>query len=76
VKGLAEHGPGARVGDVMRSDCGYIGETDLVEKTYETLRQQNCSSLPVVKDGQLVGMITLENITEWIMLNNAVRSGK
>jgi Zn-dependent protease/CBS domain-containing protein len=76
VKGLTEYGPDARVGDVMRSDCGQVSETDLVEKTYETLRQQNCSSLPVVRSGELVGMITLENITEWVMLNNAVRSGK
>jgi predicted transcriptional regulator len=51
-----------------------VNETDLVEKTYETLRQQNCSSLPVARDGQLVGMITLENITEWVMLSDAVRA--
>jgi Zn-dependent protease len=72
VRGLAERGPTAKVSEVMRSDCGLVNETDLVEKTYETLRQQNCSSLPVARDGQLVGMITLENITEWVMLKNAV----
>ena len=76
VRGLAEHGPGARIGDVMRNDCVRVGETDLVEKTYDTLRQQNCSSLPVLRDGELVGMITLENITEYIMLNNAVHREK
>ena len=76
VKGLADRGPTARVADVMRPDCGAVSETDLVEKTYERLRQQSCSSLPVARDGQLVGMITLENITEWIMLKNAVKSAR
>jgi Zn-dependent protease len=76
VKGLSERGPSGRVGEVMRPDCGLVSETDLVEKTYETLRERNCSSLPVARNGQLVGMISLENITEWIMLKNAVRMAK
>ena len=56
----------------MRTDCQMIGEGDPVAKSYEKLRQQNCSTLPVLRDGQLIGIITLENITEWIMLHNAV----
>lgn len=73
VRGLTERGPTARVADVMRPDCQLVNDTEWVEKSYDLLRQNKCSSLPVVRDGQLVGMITLENITEWVILNNALR---
>lgn len=73
VKGLTERGASARIADVMRPDCQLVNESEWVEKSYEMLRQNNCSSLPVVRDGQLVGMITLENITEWVILNKALR---
>ena len=44
----------------------------MLEKSYELLRQDRCSTLPVVREGRLVGMITLENIAEWVMVNTAL----
>jgi CBS domain-containing protein len=72
VKGLAERGPEVKVGNVMRSDCHLVTESEMLEKSYEMLRQDNCSTLPVVREGRLVGMITLENIAEWVMVNTAL----
>jgi Zn-dependent protease len=72
VKALAERGPQTRIADVMRSDCHLVTESELLEKSYELLRQDNCSTLPVVREGRLVGMITLENIAEWMMVNTAL----
>ena len=72
VKALAERGPEAKVGSAMRSDCHLVTEGEMLEKSYELLRQDNCSTLPVVRAGRLVGMITLENIAEWVMVNTAL----
>src|SRR5438477_2428895 len=72
VKALAERGPETRVGSVMRADCPLVTENEKLEKSYELLRQDNCSTLPVVREGRLVGMITLENIAEWVMVNTAL----
>jgi Zn-dependent protease/CBS domain-containing protein len=74
VKALAQGSSNATVGSVMRSDCQTVTENDPLEKSYELLRQNNCSTLPVVSDQRrLVGMITLENIAERIMVNSALR---
>jgi predicted transcriptional regulator len=72
VKALSERGPETKVGTVMRSDCHLVTESEMLEKSYEMLRQENCSTLPVVREGRLVGMITLENIAEWVMVNTAL----
>ena len=73
VAALAKIGPGRSVGEVMRPDCGVVSATDQLEKPYEILRVQQCSTLPVVREGHLVGVITLENILEWVMVNTALR---
>jgi len=72
VRALAERGPETKVGSVMRSDCHLVTEGEMLEKSYEMLRQDNCSTLPVVREGRLVGMITLENIAEWVMVHTAL----
>jgi len=72
VKALAEKGPDAKVRSAMRSDCHLVTEGEMLEKSYELLRQDHCSTLPVVREGRLVGMITLENIAEWVMVNTAL----
>jgi Zn-dependent protease len=72
VKALAERGPETKVGSVMRSDCHLVTESEMLDKSYELLRQDNCSTLPVVREGRLVGMISLENIAEWVMIHTAL----
>lgn len=72
VQALAEKGPNARVGEAMRSDCPLITEYDKLEDCYEILRRDGCSTLPVVRQGRLIGLITLENLTEWIMVHAAL----
>ncbi len=72
VRGLATEGQEAKVGSVMSPNCAVVADTERLEKSYELLRQDSCSTMPVVRDGRLVGMITLENILEWVMINTAL----
>ena len=73
VAALGKIGPARRVAEVMRPNCGVVSATDQLDKPYEMLRVQQCSTLPVVREGHLVGVITLENILEWVMINTALR---
>ena len=72
VRALGEGRGNTRIRDVMRSACEVVAETDQLEKPYELLKDERCSSVPVVRDGRLVGMITLENILDWVMVRTAL----
>ncbi len=61
------------VADVMRSTCHQVDDGDMLEGTFERMREGECSTLPVVREGRLVGMITLENVGEWMMIHSALR---
>jgi Zn-dependent protease/predicted transcriptional regulator len=75
VKALAERGREVHVGEVMVQDCRTAAETDGLQETFERMRGEQCSSLPVVRDGQLVGMVTMENVGELIMVRSALGDG-
>jgi hypothetical protein len=36
------------------------------------MKETGCRTLPVVRGGELIGMISLENIGEWMMIQKAL----
>jgi Zn-dependent protease/CBS domain-containing protein len=72
VRGLAQAGPDGTVREVMRGDCAMIDEAEPLDAAFTRMQQNECSTLPVSENGQLVGLITLENVSEWIMVQNAL----
>jgi len=73
---LAEGGQDVRVAQVMHRDCGAVDESDMLEKTFEQMRQSKCPAMPVLRSGRVVGMITLENVGEWMMIQSALRQAR
>jgi predicted transcriptional regulator len=73
MQALAAGGSQQRVGDVMRQPCATVEDTEMLAATFQRMRESNCSSLPVVRSGQLVGMVTLENVGELLMIDSALR---
>jgi Zn-dependent protease len=71
ISALANNG-GGRVGDVMQTDCGSVDDTEMLTSTFQRMRESGLSALPVVHDGRLVGLITLENVGELMMINSAL----
>jgi len=75
LKALSEDGGKTRrVADVMKHDCEIVEESDLLDETYQRLRQSVCPALPVVKGGELVGLLTAENISEYVIVRTAMRA--
>lgn len=75
IRTLAK-GRDVRIADVMRRDCGCVTDADSLESTYQRMKESGCSTLPVVRGGELIGMISLENIGEWTMIQDALQHGK
>ena len=64
------------VAEVMQADCKTVDELEMLQDVFARMQEQQCSTVPVTRNGELTGIITLENVGEWIMIQTALRQGK
>jgi len=69
---LQRHGPSALVADVMRRDVQIADAFEMLETVSARLQECDCHTLPVVRNGQLVGLVTMENTGEFLMIQAAL----
>jgi len=69
---LAQHGPLGRVSHVMRRDFTTVEARSLLTPAAEQLQAGQVRSLIVLRDGQLVGLLTLKNVREFALLQAAL----
>jgi Zn-dependent protease/predicted transcriptional regulator len=74
MKALTEHGQSASVMNFIRSDLPEVDSHEMLEPVLTRLQEFGLKSLPVTHGGQLVGMITMENITEFLMIRSALNA--
>lgn len=72
VKALSEGRRDATVAEVMCRDCETVDEAMPLRRAVEAMQNRHCNTVPVVQDGRIVGLLTLENISEMVMINNAL----
>jgi Zn-dependent protease/CBS domain-containing protein len=73
VKALSEHPRDTRVAEVMRRDCGTAEPGDMLESVLARLQGSDCHTLPVTYRGTLVGLLTMDNVGEFMMIQSAER---
>jgi Zn-dependent protease len=70
---LQRTGPQTPVGEVI-SPNGHIAEPgEPLEDALQRMREHRRSALPVVSGGRLVGMVTLENVSELLLVQQALK---
>jgi Zn-dependent protease len=74
VKALSQHGRDAGVGAAMRSDFLAAHPGEPLEEAFARLQGSKCHTMPVVSDGKLMGVLTLENVGEFFMVHGATRN--
>lgn len=72
VRGLNDHGRDAEVRTVMRSNVPTLEAGTSPELALQMLGTSRAGALPVLQDGRLVGLLTQENVMEYLMLRRAV----
>jgi Zn-dependent protease/CBS domain-containing protein len=73
VTALSNAGPATPVGDAMHRDYVSTDPREMLERAFERLQECHCHTLPVVRNGELVGLLTSENVTEALMIQEALR---
>jgi CBS domain-containing protein len=71
---LTQHGQSAPVMDFIRRDLPEVDSYEMLEMALMRLQESGLKTLPVTHGGQLVGLITAENITEFLMIRSALRT--
>jgi CBS domain-containing protein len=73
VRALQQRGPNTPVGDVIGRDEEWVDASEPLEQAVQRMRERSRSSLPVVQHGGLVGLITLENVSDLLLVRDALR---
>ncbi len=71
VRGLAEEGPTTYVASRMQRDYKYTSREAPLELAFEMFPQADPSPILVMDNEKLVGMLTIENLSEFVMLEHA-----
>jgi Zn-dependent protease/predicted transcriptional regulator len=72
---LAQHGEAALVATAMKRDFKVADPSDAVADALATLESSDCHALPVVHGRKLMGVLTLDNVGEYMMIQAALRRG-
>lgn len=72
LRALAQQGQGVLVADVMQREFQVVDSTEMLETAFARLEACECHTLPVTRNGQLVGLVTMENVGEFVMIQAAL----
>jgi Zn-dependent protease/CBS domain-containing protein len=76
LEGLAKHGPDAAVKSVMQRNVATADPGELLQGAFERLQTANGRALVVVRDGQVIGLLTPHNIGELLTMGQALRRSR
>jgi Zn-dependent protease len=74
IRGLAEYGEKHFVSYVMNKEFQVMDSAQMLDEVSQHLQGSGQRIFPVMHDNRLVGMIDLENIGEYLMVENALRA--
>jgi Zn-dependent protease len=72
LKALAQRGSEWRVRDIMRREFEVVDGADMLDTAFARLQSCNCHTLPVTNRGVLVGLLTMENVGEFLRIQSAL----
>jgi predicted transcriptional regulator len=70
--GLAKQGQSVRVEDVMIRQFKTAEASEPLDQAFSRLQTSPCKTMPVTRFGDLVGLVTLENVGEYVMIKSAL----
>jgi Zn-dependent protease/CBS domain-containing protein len=71
---LSTDGPEQPVGSVMRREFPVADSSETLEAVFRRLQEDGAGTIPVVSNGVLVGLVTMENLREYLMIQAALKA--
>ncbi len=75
-RALAQGGQEVPVGSVMDRDFETADSLEMLEPVLQRLQASQCSTIPVLRTGALVGIVTTDNIGEFLSIQSAIKPGR
>jgi predicted transcriptional regulator len=73
VQGLAKDGATANIAGVMDQSFIAADANDMLERVSERLQSCGCHTVPVFENERLIGLVTMDNIGEFLMIQSALK---
>jgi len=76
LAGLQQFGPNELVTKVMQREFATADPNDMLEAVLTRLSTAPVRTMPVMQNGNMIGLVTLENLGEYLMVQNALNRRK
>lgn len=74
IQSLSDHDRGTPVSEVADDNFITVDPGAPLDQVFQQMSTSNASTVPVVDDDQLIGLLTLENVGELIMVSSALQT--
>ena len=74
LDGLRRNGESSLVGSAMSKDFETADSYEMLETAFARLQNCDCHTLPIMHKNQLVGMVTMDNIGEFIRIQSMLET--
>lgn len=76
LSALSQQGQKASVSGIMRRDFQTVDANEMLEPAFIRLQTCGCHTMPVTYGGSLVGLLTSDNIGEFLMIQSAIKQSR
>jgi CBS domain-containing protein len=76
LAGLTRGGPQTLVKEWMQKEFETVDATEMLETAFRRLQSCECHTVPVLHRGELVGLVTMENVGEFVAVQAAMEPRK
>jgi predicted transcriptional regulator len=73
LQALAKQGINSLVSDVMQSEFQPVEPNEMLEAAFRRLQECECRTMPVLRNGRLLGLLTMDNVGEFLSIQAALR---
>ena len=74
LDGLRDTGENSLVGSIMQRDFQTADSYEMLDTAFARLRNCDCQTLPILHHDQLVGLLTMDNIGEFIRIQSTLEN--